>query len=275
VVYGCPDPDPRVAGQGASRLRAEGVEVVLAEGDLRRRAEELISGFASRVLRKRPEVLLKAAVSLDGQVAPLSGNSKWITGPAARARGHQLRDRADAVMVGSGTALADDPALTVRDPVPDDGRQPLRVLLDGRGRVPPSARMGGPGSLVFTGPESEPAWRDAWAAAGAEVVPVPAGPEGGVALDEVLATLGRRGLGQVMVEGGALLHGALLVAGLADRLALFQAPLLLGTAGYGWSGGWAALEVAGGPRLVGMVVERLGPDVLLEGRLAYADAEEG
>lgn len=274
VVYGCPDPDPRVAGGGAARLRAEGLEVELAGGDLRRAAEDLISGFASRVLRGRPQVLLKAAASLDGQLAPATGNSKWITGPEARARGHRLRDQSDAVLVGSQTALVDDPALTVRDPTPRDGRQPLRILLDGRGRVPAGARMGGRGALVFTGPASEPAWRDAWSAAGAEVVAVPAGPAGGVDLIEVLATLGRRGLGQVMVEGGGAIHGALLQAGLADRLALFLAPRLLGAAGFGWSGGWAAAEVAAGLGLRGMVVEPLGPDLLIEGEIEYPGAEE-
>ncbi|MDR7332524.1 bifunctional diaminohydroxyphosphoribosylaminopyrimidine deaminase/5-amino-6-(5-phosphoribosylamino)uracil reductase RibD [Roseateles asaccharophilus] len=202
VVVAVEDPNPQVAGQGIDRLRAAGVEVQLADADSAAASRELNIGFFSRMQRGRPFVRLKSAISLDGRTALPDGRSQWITGEAARADGHVWRRRAGAVLTGIGTVLADDPRMDVR--LVPTARQPLRVVLDPHGRMPPGARMlQPPGETRVIGP-------------------------GRADLPALLAGLGAQGINELHVEAGPTLSGAFLDAGLVDELLIYQAPLLIG-----------------------------------------------
>jgi len=224
VVYAMRDPNPHVDGGGAARLAAAGIAV--EGGLLERESRELNPGFVSRMTRGRPWVTLKLAASLDGGTALPDGESRWITGEAAREDVQRLRARSSAVLTGSGTVLADDPRLDVR--LPGATRQPLRVVLDSRLRTPPGARiLAAPGQALILCTEPDPARAAALRAAGAEVAVV-AGAQGGVDLEAALSLLAARGVNELLVECGAGLAGALLAAGLADELLLYVAPTLLG-----------------------------------------------
>ena len=225
VVYAVPDPDPRVDGGGAARLRAAGIDVV--SGLMAAEATELNLGFFSRVRRGRPWVRLKLAASLDGRTALASGESQWISSEASRSDVQAWRAQSAAILTGVGTVLADDPALTVRGG-PEPRRQPLRVVLDSRLRTPAAAQvLTGPGASCLVIVEGTDA---------AHIAPetptalerVPAWPDGRTSLPEALRRLGSRQVNEVWVEAGATLSGALLQAGLVDELVLYLAPTLLG-----------------------------------------------
>jgi diaminohydroxyphosphoribosylaminopyrimidine deaminase/5-amino-6-(5-phosphoribosylamino)uracil reductase len=271
VVVAVLDPDERVAGRGVDLLRAAGVTVDVGAG----------AGAASRSLAPylhhrrtgRPLCLLKTAASLDGRTAAADGTSQWITGPAARADAHRLRAESGAVVVGAGTAVADQPALTWRNLDFEAGLvppQPLRVLLDAGGRVPPTGPLFDPSlapTLVLTTAAADPATRTEWKAAGAEVEEVPpasAAGAGGVDLAAALDVLGRRGVLQAMVEGGATVHGAFLRAGLADRIVVYTGGVVLGHGGAPLFGGPgpSTLEEASRWRLV--AVRQVGGDARLD-----------
>ncbi|MGH8251562.1 MAG: bifunctional diaminohydroxyphosphoribosylaminopyrimidine deaminase/5-amino-6-(5-phosphoribosylamino)uracil reductase RibD [Steroidobacteraceae bacterium] len=224
VVYAMRDPNPRVDGGGVAKLRAAGV--VVEGGLLEGEARELNPGFISRMERGRPWIVVKLAASLDGGTALPGGESRWITGEAAREDVQQLRARSSAVLTGSGTVLADDPRLDVR--LPGATRQPLRVVLDSQLRIPPQARIvAPPGKLLVLCATEDPARAAALRAAGAEVATVaPSG--GGIDLSAAFTLLAGRGVNEVLAECGAGLAGALLTAGLVDELALYLAPVLLG-----------------------------------------------
>jgi diaminohydroxyphosphoribosylaminopyrimidine deaminase / 5-amino-6-(5-phosphoribosylamino)uracil reductase len=231
VVVALEDPDTRVAGRGLARLRAAGLDVEVGPGATS--ARRSLAPYLHHRRTGRAWCLLKTAMSLDAKTAAADGSSRWITGAAARADAHRLRAESQAVVIGAGTALADHPALTARDVDPPADRQPLRVLLDARGRVPASGPLFdaalAPTLVVTTeAASSEPV--DAWQAAGAKVETVPAAP-GGVDLDATLDLLGRRDVLQAMVEGGATVHGALLAAGLVDRIVAYVSPTVLGPGG--------------------------------------------
>lgn len=202
VVAAAQDPNPQVAGQGLARLRAAGIAVELADPDAETASRELNIGFFSRMQRGRPFVRLKSAISLDGRTALPDGRSQWITGEAARTDGHAWRRRAGAVLTGIGTVLADDPRMDVRlVPTP---RQPLRLVLDPRGRMPPGARiLQPPGEVRVVGP-------------------------GRADLPALMAELGAQGINELHVEAGPTLSGAFLDAGLVDELLVYQAPMLIG-----------------------------------------------
>ncbi|EHR70433.1 riboflavin biosynthesis protein RibD [Burkholderiales bacterium JOSHI_001] len=227
VVVACEDPFPQVAGQGLARLRAAGVQVLLADADLSRQARELNIGFFSRVLRGRPWVRMKIAASLDGRTALSNGQSQWITGEAARTDGHAWRKRAGAVLTGVGTVLDDDPRLDVR--LVPTARQPLRVVVDSKLETPPSARiLPPPGEVLLVGADVHGPAADALRASGAELLALPGGPRGKVDLAALLAELARRGVNELHVEAGTRLNGSFWREGLVDELLLYQAPLLLG-----------------------------------------------
>jgi diaminohydroxyphosphoribosylaminopyrimidine deaminase/5-amino-6-(5-phosphoribosylamino)uracil reductase len=228
-VVACEDPDPRVAGRGIALLRKSGMAVEV--GLLGAEAQALNAGFLLRQSEGRPLVTLKLAQSLDGGLATTAGESRWITGAAARRHAHLLRAEHDAVMVGGGTALADDPRLSVRL-TGLEGRRPVRIVADGRLRLPLTS------TLVMTARE-QPTWlltrqdsdrlrREAFTAAGVEVIALPARAEERLDLKAGLRALGERGITRVLVEGGGVLAAGLLRAALVDRLALYRAPLLLG-----------------------------------------------
>ncbi len=189
VVVGVLDPDPQVSGRGAARLRAAGIEVEVGVGA--DEVEASLRPYLEQRRRGRPWVVLKLAATLDGRIAAPDGSSRWITGPAARLDAHQLRAESDAILVGAGTVRADDPALTVRD-VP--GRDPLRIVL---GHPPAGARVHP--ALVHDG-----------------------------GLEPLLDELGRRGVIQLLVEGGSGVAGSFHRAGLIDQYVLYLAPALLG-----------------------------------------------
>lgn len=249
VVAAIADPDPVAAG-GAARLRAAGVDVTV--GPLADEAAWQNRVFLTGICARRPHVVLKAAVSLDGRIAAADGTSRWITGPDARRVAHRLRAEAGAVLVGSGTVLADDPRLTVRPPGADT-RQPLRVVLDGRGRVPASARVrdGAAPTLVITGPGA--------AAAGADTLVLPDPHD----LRAVLAALWCREVRSVLVEGGAAVAAAFVRAGLVDELAVHVAPVLLGEQGRPLLAGDGIATLRDAPRYTTMAVDRAGTDTLL------------
>lgn len=268
AVIGCRDPLERGRAGGVDVLRRGGVEVAVADGADEAACRELISAFLVHALTGRPEVTLKLATSLDGRIATPSGESRWITGPAARALVHRWRADADAVAVGSGTALADDPALTARE-VAGPFHPPLRVVLDGRARLPADsllARTAGEAPvLVVTSPRAPAAAVAALRAAGAEVAVV---PDAGDRLAGALDLLGARGVQSVLAEGGAGLAGALVAGGHVDRVAWFLAPMLIGgDAAPGALGGAGVASLADAPRLIGRRVETVGDDLLVTGRL--------
>jgi diaminohydroxyphosphoribosylaminopyrimidine deaminase / 5-amino-6-(5-phosphoribosylamino)uracil reductase len=233
VVVAMQDPNPRVAGGGLAQLHAAGIAT--ESGLLAAAAEALNPGFVSRMRRHRPYVRCKLAMSLDGRTAMASGESKWITGAAARADVQRLRARSSAILTGAGTVLADDPALTVRlDERPAQlFRQPLRVVLDTHLSMPATARMlKEPGAtLVLTASESAGP-RAALEQAGAEVLRLPAGDDG-VSLAAVMDELAAREVNEVLLETGAVLAGGMLRAGLIDELIVYMAPVLLGDAARG------------------------------------------
>jgi diaminohydroxyphosphoribosylaminopyrimidine deaminase / 5-amino-6-(5-phosphoribosylamino)uracil reductase len=277
VVAAMADPDPRVDGAGLARLRAAGVRVDVGVGA--ELAAEQNAAYLTHRRLGRPRVTLKAAASLDGKVAAPDGISQWITGPAARADGHRLRAEADAVAVGAGTALADDPRLTVRLPG-HAGRQPLRVLVDAAGRVGAGGHLfdGEAETLVATTAAAPAAAVDAWKAAGAEVlmcasapVTVAGGSGGalvappvgqGVDLRDMATALGARGVLELLVEGGPRLQASLWAAGLADRLVWYLAPLAIGgDAAPGLLAGAGAATLADARRLRLASLDRLGDDL--------------
>ena len=256
VVAPFADPDPRTASAGFRRLREAGVEV--AVGCMAEEAERLHAGFLSRLARGRPLVTLKVAASLDGRVATAKGASRWITGEASRRQGHALRAGHDAVMVGSGTVLADDPALTCRL----EGlaaASPVRVVADGRLRLPEDAKLVRTAaqveSWVLTGRDAPGERRRRLRSRGVAVLEVARGRCGRLCPEAMLRALGERGITRLLVEGGPALATALLRASLVDRMAWFTAPRAMG------GDGIAALAALGVDSLDALapwrVVERL------------------
>jgi diaminohydroxyphosphoribosylaminopyrimidine deaminase/5-amino-6-(5-phosphoribosylamino)uracil reductase len=261
VYAGHRDPNPLVAGRGLAALRRAGVAV--AVGVLEAACREQHRGFVSVVERGRPFVTLKLAASLDGRIATARGESRWITGAAARALVHRLRARTDAIGVGSGTALADDPALTARV-----GRRvvhrPVRVLIDSALRVPPTARLfTEPGSALVVCATGAPAARRR--AHRARLLPIRA-RRGKIPLAAALAALGREGIGSLLVEGGGALAAALLREGLVDELLWFAAPRLIGGDGRAALGALGVAKLADAPSLEVVRVRRVGADLLIEAR---------
>lgn len=258
VVIALTDPDPRVSGRGHAMLRAAGIAVT--EGVLSPEATRLNAGFLKRVTRGLPFVTLKLATTLDGRIATASGESRWITGPMSRRMVHAMRLGHDAVMVGSGTALADDPDLTVRDL--GAARQPLRILLDRTLRHSPESRLGRTARehpvWVLHGP-STAATRAAWQSTGATLIEVPE-TAGHLDLTAALSTLADRGLTRILCEGGGTLAAALIRAGLVDDLAQFTAGALIGAEGHPALGSLGLSALADAPRLTLHEARTLGPD---------------
>lgn len=264
VVVAMQDPDPRVDGAGLRRLREAGIAV--ASGMLEAEARALNAGFLKRLASGLPLLTLKLATTLDGRIATRAGESQWITGPAARRAAHALRGRHDAVLVGSGTALADDPDLTCRlpgfAPVPT-----VRVVADARLRLAPSARLfRNPAPVwIATRPGHDEARLAPLRQAGAAILEVPAAGAGeGLDAAALLRALAAQGLTRVLSEGGAGLAAALLRAGLVDRLAWFHAPAILGGDGRPAAEALPLARLAEMPRYRRIALEELGPDLLSE-----------
>ncbi len=262
VVVACKDPDPRVAGRGLARLREAGVAVV--SDVLAAEAEAAHLGFFTRVRQGRPMVTLKLAMSLDGRIATASGDSQWITGPQARRRVHAMRAGHDAVLVGAGTARADDPGLTVRGL--GVAHQPVRVVVSRRLDLPVESQLGRsagevPVWLIHAADAPERA-RAAWRERGARLLEAETGGGGQVDMGAAVRVLAGEGLTRVFCEGGGALAASLLASDLVDRLAVFSGGLMLGAEGRPGVGalGISALGEAGRWRLER--VEQVGPDSL-------------
>ena len=264
VVIATRDPDARVDSQGIKRLRSAGVAI--EEGLLEDEAKQLVAGFVSRTRFGRPLVTLKLATTLDGRIATRGGESQWITGPEARRMAHALRGRHDAVMVGVGTVMADNPELTCRLP----GFRPtqvVRVVADSHLRTPLTYRLPRTAreapSWFLTRDGTDPARRRAFADLGATVIDVP-GSSAGVDIEAALAALGAAGLTSVLVEGGGQLAAALMRADLIDRIAWFHAPAVMG--GDGWPGvqAFGVDKLARMPRFRRDGVTPVGDDMLTE-----------
>lgn len=269
VVVATIDPNPLVRGAGLQRLRAAGLEVELANGDIARQARELNIGFFSRMQRGRPWVRAKVAASLDGRTALPDGTSQWITGEAARRDGHAWRRRAGAVLTGAGTVIADDPRLDVRL-VPTEV-QPLRVVLDSSLRAPPQARVfDPPGVALVYCAQPAPQRAAALRARGVEVVQA-AGRDARVDLAAVLSDLAARGINELHVEAGARLNAAFLAADLVDEWLLYLAPRLLGP-GRGIAELPPLEQLAAAPTLSFHGVECCGDDLRI---LARAPGRDG
>jgi len=229
VVAATRDPNPAHAGRGFELLRAAGAQV--DAGLYEREAARLNEAFNHWIVHRTPWVTLKFAATLDGKIATASGESKWITGRRARAHAMRLRQGADAILIGAGTALADDPSLTVRLPGRPWARQPRRVVLDALARTPPSSRLASDAfrdrTVILVGPRA-PAERVAALAEKVEVWRAPLSGEGRIDLRWTLERLGEREVTSLLVEGGGEVHGSFVAAGLGHRLAAYFAPLILG-----------------------------------------------
>ena len=262
VVIGTADPNPNVAGGGAKRIRRAGVEVAagVEEGPCR----ELIAPFTKVVSTGLPYVSLKLAATLDGRIATRHGESRWVTGERARRLVHRWRDEMDAIMVGAGTVLADDPLLTCRR---RGGRDPLRVIVDGRLRVPVDARVLtkdlAAGTLIATCKssgrkinkmQSNGVQVETFAHRGNEI-----------SLKALLRRLARRGISSVLLEGGGVLAAGALRCGVVDRILCILAPTLVGGDGVAMLGSLGVERLADAQRLSDVRVSRLGEDLLIDG----------
>lgn len=275
VVVGCLDPNPTVVGGGAARLREAGVDVDVEVGVDAAEARALIAPWTKFITTGLPYVALKLALSLDGRIATRTGASKWVTGPEARAKVQELRARHDAVAVGIGTALADDPRLTVRSAgTLPSGRLPVRVVFDSRLRLPLNSRLVQTAreapTWVLTGGDAPGDAEQALLDAGCAVVRVPNSAEGRVDVTAALRLLSSQGLVSVLVEGGAELAGSLLASRLADELHAFIAPILLGPRGRPGAVDWAGPDTpTEAPRIVEPRWELCGRDAYVSGPLAF------
>lgn len=263
VVSAMSDPDPRVAGAGYQLLIDAGIEVV--DGVLGDEAARLNEGFLRRTTDHRPMVSLKLASSLDGRTATHAGHSQWITGERARNRSHLMRAQADAIMVGSATAIVDDPDLTCR--LPGLGHlSPVRIIADGRLRLPLTSKLVRSARdvrvWILTYPGGEAARRQAFLDCGVELIDVPAGENGQMNMKKAMELIAERGITRVMVEGGSRLASSLMGAKLIDRLDWFQAPKIIGGDGYPALAGLGIDKVDDAPNLELVDVVSLGEDTL-------------
>jgi diaminohydroxyphosphoribosylaminopyrimidine deaminase/5-amino-6-(5-phosphoribosylamino)uracil reductase len=263
VVAAIEDPDPRVQGQGFARMRAAGLAIDV--GEAAEAARETNLGFFLRLGSGRPMVTAKLATSLDGRIATHAGESRWITGEAAREEGHRLRAHHDAIMVGVGTALADDPLLTCRLPG-HEGRSPVRIVVDSRLRLPLTSQLVRTAKAVPTWilalPDGDSLRREALADLGVSVLEVPAEEVGRPDIAAGLRELGTRGLTRVLVEGGGRLIASLLAADAIDRLAWFRAPVLIGGDGVPGVAALGIERLAQAPRWRRTGLTGLGDDVM-------------
>lgn len=278
-VVAVADPFPLVNGRGLARLQEAGLAVEV--GLMAREATVVNAGFFARVRTGRPLVVAKYAMTLDGRIATRTGESRWITGEAARLAAHLLRDRSDAVAVGAGTVVTDDPLLTTRlpDELAGDGgpHHSLRVVVDGRGSSPLAARVFDPAlpgrTLLATSRGANRKWLAALNERGIDHITCGEGPA--VDLGLLLDRLAGRGINTVLVEGGGHLHGAFFDARLVDRVAAFVAPIVVGGAGaLGPVGGQGAAVLAAAARLTDVRLRQLGEDLLVEGNVFHPAATE-
>jgi len=266
VVAAMRDPNPLVSGRGLARLREAGVEV--SEGVLEEEARRLNEVFIKYITTRTPFVALKTAMSLDGKIATRTGDSRWITGEESRLYVHKLRDIYDAILVGVGTVIKDDPSLTTR--LPEGGRDPVRVILDSRGRTPVGARVlkqESEAATVIAVTEAAPKENiAALAETGAKILVCGPGPL--VDLNVLLRTLAEQELTSILVEGGARVNASFLAAGLVDKVIWFIAPkIVAGETAPGPVGGEGVARMAEALELQNLALRRFADDLCLEGYL--------
>lgn len=266
VVAAVQDPNPLVGGGGLARLR--GAEIAVEVGLLAAETARLNEAFFAYVTTGRPFVILKAAASLDGRIATRAGESRWITGEAARRRVHELRNEVGAVLVGIGTVLRDDPLLTTRLGILDQ-RDPVRIVVDSLARLPPQAkvinRSSAAPTLAAVSAEAPRARIEALERLGVRVLEVEGSPKR-VPLHRLMEALGKLEITSLMIEGGAEINASALRDGIVDKVLLFLAPILVGGRGApGVVGGEDIGRLADAVRLRDVRVERVGEDILVEG----------
>ncbi len=268
VVIGMKDPNPQVAGGGADYLAAQGLSVV--SGVLEQECRAINLPFIKHSATGLPWVILKAGMSIDGRIAALPGQATKITGKQSRQRVHVLRDQVDAILIGLGTALADDPSLTTRLSGARQGRDPLRVILDAKLQLPASARIlqqdSASPTWIFCGRKTDNKMCTRLEAAGAVIKKVPLAAGGFLDLSAVLTMLGEAAITSLMVEGGSRVHGSFLESGLVDQLLLFVAPKFLGEKGVPLAAFSGKRQPDDLPQFKIIKTRRYGEDVLLEGR---------
>ncbi|NQS99000.1 MAG: bifunctional diaminohydroxyphosphoribosylaminopyrimidine deaminase/5-amino-6-(5-phosphoribosylamino)uracil reductase RibD [candidate division Zixibacteria bacterium] len=263
VVIGMLDPNPKVNGKGIEKLRQSGINVEV--GVLERKCRELNRGYIKHITTGLPEVILKTAVSLDGRIGAVSGDSRWITGKPARIYMHKLRSEYDAIMVGVRTVLADNPMLNVRH---IEGRSPLRVILDSRLRTPLNAKVLTEQeklpTIIFTSDNVPQDKIGAYTDLGSKVIQTPLHPSGYLSLPDILKHLGRLGVTTVLVEGGATVFTSFLNQELADRLMVVIAPKIIGADGIPVIGNLGISRMSEVESWKFNRIKRLGGDVLLD-----------
>ena len=271
VVYASEDPTEKASGRGPGMLRDGGVDVELATGAEAAEARLQNQPFRKLARSGRPFLTYKAAMTLDGRVAAPGGDSRWISSVESRELVHRWRSECDAIAVGIGTALADDPLLTARSEETADGPQPARVVFDSIARLPLGSALVGSIDqaplVVVCGPEAPTAAREALEGAGAEVIVAP-GRERPARIEAALDELGRREISDLLVEGGPTLAGALFDAGEIDRMRLFIAPVLVGAGeARALLEGEGAIRIADGQRPLTFEHSSIGEDLLIDARL--------
>jgi diaminohydroxyphosphoribosylaminopyrimidine deaminase/5-amino-6-(5-phosphoribosylamino)uracil reductase len=260
VVTGMSDPDPRVSGRGISAMMSAGTEVIteVLENECRR----INRGFVKRVTEGRPWVSVKAALSLDGDIALTNGESKWITGEPARRKAHLMRAENDAVLVGAGTVLRDDPMLSVRD---TDGVSPLKSVVDRDLKISPEARiLNGGNCVIFSGPSPDEKKFSSLLSRGAKIVKMKTDAEGRIPPGDILREFASMGVNNLLVEGGAGIVSSFVKAGAADEFSLFVSPRIMGK-GIGAFGELSFGLMDETIRLKEISFRRTGEDFLIKG----------
>ena len=265
VVMAMMDPNPEVSGSGKAALEAYGIQVQTSI--LENEARKLNEAYLKYITAKQPFVILKTAMSLDGKIATVSGKSKWITSEDSRKIVHQIRDEVDAIMVGIGTVIHDDPSLTARLPN-GNGHDPIRIILDSRGRIPLEARvlhLDSPATTIVAVTPQAPQKRISQLKQRGEVLVIPE-KNGKVDLEALMQELGRMEIMSVLLEGGGEVNAAALKAGIVDKVMAFIAPKLIGGDGApGPVGGPGIEELSEAVSLTDISLERAGEDILITG----------
>ncbi len=268
VIIAMKDPNPQVKGGGIERLYKAGMTVKV--GDCEEQARKLNHAFITWSIKKRPWVTLKSAMSLDGKIATKTGDSRYITHTRSLAAVHELRRLHDAILVGVGTVLADDPSLTYRGK--GRGRDPIRVILDTKGRTSPQARLfqlnSSSPAMVFTTNQSSLDWQRDIFSAGGEVIEVPANASGTVSIPDVLSELASRHVLSLLVEGGPQVHASFVAGHWADEWYSFIAPILIGGQAPTAVMGEGVAVLTDAYHLENLEVHKLGEDVVIHGHFS-------